>query len=274
MDDQLRDLPLIDYHVHLEGEITLDRALELSAERGVAFGVVEHGGKGQALHDDATLLRYVEALEGRAEHAGMQAEGLDWMECFSADAVARLDYVLTDALTFPAADGQVVRLWRADAQVGEAHEFMERYLNFHLEILRVEPIDILANPTFLPACLAERYEELWTDERMTRLIEASVEAGVALEINSRYSVPSSRFIGLAVEAGATFAFGSNYHLISAGAARRDIPVAGPDGSGPAGQPREGVGVLEYCVEMAREHKLAEGDLFVPRPPGCKPIQVR
>jgi len=242
-------VPLVDYHVHLEGDITVERALELSAERGVAFGLVEHGGVGQALRDDASLAAYVQRLEGCAGYTGMQAEGLDWMACFSPDVVARLDYVLTDALTYPATHGEVIRLWEADAEVGEAEAFMGRYLDFHLEILRVEPIDILANPTFLPAGLENRYDELWSPQRMERVIEASVEAGVALEINSRYSVPNSRFIRLAKEAGATFAFGSNYHS-------------------------DDVGRLEYCVEMAREHELEAGDLFVPKPAGCKPIQVR
>jgi len=268
------DLPMVDYHVHLEGEITLERALALSAERGVRFGLVEHGGRGQALHDDASLLEYIRRLEGQAALIGMQAEGLDWMGCFSTAAVARLDYVLTDALTFPAADGRLVRLWEPDAEVGEVEAFMDRYVDFHLQILETEPIDILANPTFLPAVLAQRYGELWTPARMDRLIEACVEAGVAIEINSRYSVPSSPFIARAREAGATFAFGSNYHSISAGAARRDIPAAGPDGRGPAGQLREAVGQLDYCVEMARQHGLEAGDLFVPRPAGCKPIEVR
>ena len=246
---QAGQLPLVDYHVHLEGGITLERALELSARRGVTFGLVEHGGKGQALRDDTSLTAYIEDLQGRAAYTGMQAEGLDWMQCFTAGAAARLDYVLTDALTFPAADGRVVRLWEPDAEVGEAQAFMDRYLDFHLQILATEPIDILANPTFLPASLAQRYDELWTPARMERLIEGCVEVGVAVEINSRYCVPSSRFIGLAKEAGAIFAFGSNFHS-------------------------DDVGRLEYCVQMAEEHGLEAGDLFVPRPAGCKPIQVR
>ncbi|MFC1527023.1 hypothetical protein ACFL6X_09475 [Candidatus Latescibacterota bacterium] len=239
------NLPQVDYHVHLEGDITLDRALELSAERGVAFGLVEHGGKGQALSDDASLGAYVERLTGRAEHIGMQAEGLDWMECFSTAAVARLDYVLTDALTFPGPDGELIQLWRPEAQVGEAEAFMDRYVDFHLQILATEPIDILANPTFLPRCLTGRYGELWTVERMEGLIEAAVGAGVALEINSRYCVPRAPFIARSKAAGATFAFGSNYHS-------------------------DEVGKLDYCLRMAREHDLQPVDLFAPRPPGQKP----
>ena len=50
------DFPLVDFHVHLEGDITLERAVQLSKERGVQFGIVEHGGRGETIGDDVALL--------------------------------------------------------------------------------------------------------------------------------------------------------------------------------------------------------------------------
>jgi hypothetical protein len=41
----------------------------------------------------------------------VHAEWTDWMTCFSPAALVRLDYVLTDAMTFPRKDGTRVRLW-------------------------------------------------------------------------------------------------------------------------------------------------------------------
>lgn len=35
------DFPLIDFHVHLEKEITLEKAVQLSNKRGVKFGIAE-----------------------------------------------------------------------------------------------------------------------------------------------------------------------------------------------------------------------------------------
>ena len=55
------------------------------------LGVVEHGGRGQAIHDDETLARYVESLAAYPVYKGMQAEGLDWAECFTDAARARRD---------------------------------------------------------------------------------------------------------------------------------------------------------------------------------------
>jgi histidinol phosphatase-like PHP family hydrolase len=243
------DFPLVDLHAHLEGELSLERALEIAQARGVTLGVVEHGGRGQALHDTASLQSYIESLEGSPVYTGMQAEGLDWTSCFTVEAVARLDFVLSDALTFPERDGTRVRLWEPHVRIDDAQDFMERYVDFYVEVMAREPIDILANPTFLPACIEDRYDALWTPTRMGRVIEAAVRYGVAIEINARYRIPSPAFLRLAREAGVRFSFGSNHH-------------------------GEAIGRLEYCLEMADELGLTTQDVFTPQPPGLKPIQTR
>ncbi len=257
------ELPLVDYHVHLDERITLEKALEISARRGVRFGIVEHAGRAELgyrgmLTSDEDLRRYLDKLAGKPVYRGIQAEGLDWMDCFSAALIAELDYVLTDALTVPqrvmvgprAGDAPWVKLWTPAAkEIEDPQGFMDRYTDFHVEIMRRQPIDILTNPTFLPAALEKDYASLWTRERMEKIIEAAVRCGVAVEINSRYCLPSADFLELARKAGARFAFGSNIH--------------GPD-----------VGRLDYSVQMARRLGLTARDLFTPAPPGEKPIQRR
>ena len=76
-------------------------------------------------------------------------------------------------------------------------------------ILENEPIDIYVNPTFLPGVIAERYDELWTEARMDRVIKAAVKNGVAIEINAGRRIPSPTFLKRAKRAGATFSFGTN-----------------------------------------------------------------
>jgi histidinol phosphatase-like PHP family hydrolase len=248
------DLPLVDYHVHLDETVTLERALELSRERGVKFGIVEHAGTKEnryagLLSSDADLLSYLARLEAKPVYRGIQAEGLDWMTCFSPRLVARLDYTLSDALTFPEQNGVRVELWRPWVTIDDSEDFMERYTAFHIEVLEREPIDILANPSFLPACIDKLYDSLWTTERIERVVNAAVRNGVAIEINSRYALPRRRFLRVAREKGARFSFGSNIH--------------GP-----------GVGMLDYCLEAARELGLTRGDLFTPAAAGSKPIERR
>ncbi len=256
------DLPVVDYHVHLDEHITLEKALEISRRRGVRFGIVEHAGKpelgyrGMLCHD-ADLRRWLEKLADKPVYRGIQAEGLDWMECFSPTLVAELDYVLQDALTVPqrvlrgaGGDEPLIKLWTGAAKnIEDPEGFMERYVDFHVELMRRAPIDILANPTFLPSALEKDYDTLWTRERMERIIEAAARYGVAIEINARYRIPKEPFLRMAQRAGLKFSFGSNIH--------------GPE-----------VGRLDYCIEAARRLGLTRRDLFVPAPRGQKPIERR
>jgi len=232
------DFPLVDLHAHLEGDLSLERAVQLAQERDVKLGIVEHGGRGQEIGDDDALMRYVESLEAYPVHKGMQAEGLDWMVCFSKEAISRLDYILSDALTFPEKGGRLVQLWQPQVRIENAQDFMDRYVDFNVLVITSEPIDILANPTFLPACIADRYDELWPRERMEKVIEAAIQHDVAIEINSRYNIPSAAFVRMARVAGVRFSFGSNQH-------------------------GEDVGKLEYCLRMAKECELTRQDMFVP-----------
>ena len=229
--------PPMDLHVHLEG-FSLERALELSRERGVTFGIVEHGGPGQTVGDDEALRRYVRSLDPHPVRKGLQAEGLDWMTCFSKEALPQLDYVLSDALTFPEKDGRTAQLWRPEqVEIADKQDFMDRYVDFNVRVIS-SGIHIMASPTFLPDRLVAEYDVLWTRERMTMVIDAAVQHGVAIEISARYDIPSAAFIRMAKEANARFSFGTNSH-------------------------GENAGKLDYCLRMAEECGLTRGDMFLP-----------
>jgi hypothetical protein len=232
------DFPLADLHAHVGAELPLACVVQVARENGVKLGVVEHGGRGQKISDDETLHQYVESLEAYPVYKGLQAEGLDWDACFSTAAITQLDYVLSDALTFPERDGSLVRLWRPEVRIEDAESFMDRYVDFTEQVLGSTSIDIIANFTFLPACIADQYDVLWTRERMEMVVCAAVEHGVAIEINDRYRIPSPLCVTLACDAGARFCFGSNQH-------------------------GDGIGRLDYPVRIAQECGLEEKDMFVP-----------
>jgi len=233
-------VPLLDLHVHVEEGLSLHRALQLAQERGVRFGIVEHGGHGQPIADDEALTRYVQSLQAHPVFKGIQAEGLDWMECFTEPCIASLDFVLSDALTLPEKDGRRVRIWEPQVTVDDKQDFMERYVDFNVQVISSEPINVLGNPTFLPDCIVGEYDALWTPRRMRRVIEAALKHGVAIELNARYRIPSVAFVRMAKEAGVRFSFGSNEH-------------------------GEKVGILDHCLAMTRECALTPEDIFVPVP---------
>ena len=64
---------------------------------------------------------------------------------------------------------------------------MERYMRHNLRVL-AEPITILANPTYLPPAVEGMYDQLWTDARMRKVIQAAVDNNVALEINAQQRI--------------------------------------------------------------------------------------
>jgi hypothetical protein len=246
------ELPRVDYHVHLDNS-SIDQVLPLAAERGVTFGVVEHAGTKAnvypvVLATDAELIAFADNLRGKGVFKGVQAEWTDWAGCFSKAALARLDYVLTDAMTFPGRDGTRVKLWEPQApervDMTDPDRFMDRFVAWHVEILESQPIDLLANVSWLPAPLADAYDRHWTDARIEKVVAAAVKRGIALEISSSYKLPSLRFLRLAKAAGATFSFGSNGRY-----------------------PK--MGLLDYSLEMARALDLTPADLFTPPPGGCR-----
>ena len=250
---RVEGIPLVDYHVHRDGT-TLEKLLEISRRRGVKFGIVEHAGKKEndypiILTNDDELRSYVASLEGKPVHKGVQAEYLDWASCFSKEAVAELDYVLSDAMTIRGRDGRRIKMWSPAFEVGDPQEFMDRYVDFHLEVMAFEPIDILANTTWLPKAVEKEYDTLWTPRRFQKIVDAAIRHSVAIEINSQYLVPRLPLLRIAKEAGVKFSFGSN--------------IRGPN-----------VGKLDYCVEMIKALGLKPADMFHPAPTGKKPVRVR
>lgn len=244
------NFPLVNLHVHLKGGLTLPEALDVSRKTGVNFGIAVNCGLGFSVTNDAGIEAFLKTMAGQPVFVGMQAEGREWVRLFSPEAIAKFDYVFSDAMTFTDEAGKRTRLWiKEEVEVRDKQVFMNTLVERILGILNREPIDIYVNPTFLPDCIAREYDTLWTPERMRQVVDAAVKNGVAIEINARYRLPSPAFIKMAKRAGAKFTFGTN---------NGDRVVGG----------------LDYCLEMTRECGLTWQDMFLPKPDGQKPIQTR
>lgn len=246
--------PVVDFHAHPADDVPLEEQVRLAGERGVKLGIPEHAGPAKyeyrhLITTDEELRRWIAKLDPYPVYKGIQAEGLEWPSCFSKEVVALLDYVLSDALTLPEKRGGFTKIWLPGLRIPDKQAWMDRYTEFHEEVMAREPIDILANPLFLPRIIGEEFEALWTEQRMRRIVDAAVRYHVAIEINARYQLPGEKFLRMAKAAGARFSFGSN---------------------------RQGrdVGTIEYCVEMARKLELTPEQIFTPAPRGRKPIETR
>jgi hypothetical protein len=242
--------PLVDYHVHLKGGLTIEQALANSRRVGINYGVAINCGLGFPVHSDDSVHAYLESMKDQPCYVALQGEGREWMTLTSPESIARFDYCFTDAMTFTDDKGKRMRIWIAEeiGEIADKQAFMEMLVK-RIEGVMREPIDIYANATYLPDQIAAEYDALWTPERMRKVIDAAVANDVAIEINNRYKIPSARFIKAAKAAGAKFSFGTN-------------------------NADANLGRLEYPIRMVKECGLGWKDIFVPKPAGQKPIQVK
>jgi len=244
------NFPVIDFHVHVKGGLSLQEALTKSHRVGIQYGVAPNCGVGFPITTDQGIYDFVAGMKGQPVFLGMQAEGREWVTMFSKEAISRFDYVFSDALTFTDDQGRRTQLWKPETvHIKNEQDFMEMYVDRILSVLNNEPIDIFVNPTFLPEEIRKDYDRLWTGDRMDRVINAAVKNGVAIEINDRYTIPSARFIKRAKQAGVTFSLGTN-------------------------NADANYGNLDYSIRMIQECGLTAADMFMPKPDGRKPIQVK
>jgi len=235
-------VPKIDFHIHLRGGMTVEKAIARQEATGIKSGVLKNIGKGWPIETDEQLREFLDSVRGRPVFVGLQVNDRDWHKKHSPELLARLDYALGDTMIMPMPDddGPPVKLWMADRYtIDDAEAWMERYVRHNLRVLS-EPITILANPTWLPPAVKDRYDELWTDERMRTVIRAAIDNGVALEINAKSGLPHDRFIRMAKKMGAKFTFGSNNF--------DDKPID-----------------MTRCLEAIERCGLTKDDMYVPAP---------
>jgi hypothetical protein len=125
-----------DYHVHLSGALTIEKAVALAHTRGVKFGIVEHPEPGYKIVNDAALRQYLDLLKNYPVYRGLQPVYPDWAKALSKELLGQLDYILMDALTLPEKNGGWLRIWRSDTTVADKQAFMARYVDFNLHGLR------------------------------------------------------------------------------------------------------------------------------------------
>jgi hypothetical protein len=233
-----KNFPLIDFHVHIKGGLTMDEALAISREKGINCGIAANCGLHFPVTNNRELNEYMNSIQNEPIFRCMQAEGREWMTLFSPDTAARFDYIFTDAMTWTNSNGKRLRLWiKEETEVGDPEKFMDELVGKIEQILQ-EPIDIYVNSTFIPEEIQPRYNELWTEERMDRVIQALVKNNVAFEINSRYKIPTIAFIKKAKAAGVKFTFGTN------NTGRDDLDYT-------------------YCFKVLNEVGLTPADMWMP-----------
>ncbi len=240
------DIPIIDFHVHLRGGLSVEKALGRQAVTGVNVGVLDNLGVGWPIETDEQLRKLLDSVQGRPALVGLQVNDRDWMTKHSKELLDRLDYVLADTMIMPMPtdDSKPVKLWISEGYtIDDPEAWMERYMRHNLRVL-AEPITILANPTYLPKPVEHLYDQLWTDQRMETIIDAAIKNNVALEINAG-GLPHDRFIRIAKAKGAKFSLGTNNF--------DDKPID-----------------MTRCFDVIDLFQLQKADMYAPEPRRSRP----
>ncbi|MCF8226082.1 MAG: DUF1080 domain-containing protein [Bacteroidales bacterium] len=235
----MRNIPVADFHVHEKGDLTMPLLIERSAKLGINYGIAANCGLKFPIQTDEELEAYLHSIQGLPIFKAMQAEGREWVDMFSPELVNEFDYAFTDAMTWTNRKDKRMRLWiPEETEIGDPGDFMEQLVS-QIEKVVTEPIAIYVNPTYLPVEIEDMYDELWTNERIDRVVGALKKNNVALEINSRLKLPGSRVIAKAKEAGVKFAMGTN------------------------NTNSENLGNLDWSIEMLEKHDLGPEHMFLP-----------
>jgi histidinol phosphatase-like PHP family hydrolase len=210
------NFPLIDYHVHLTEQFTIEMAVKLSGALNVKFGIVDHPGPHTGIQSDDDLKRYIEKLRKYPVYIGLQPMHRNWSDGFSKAALDQLDFVLMDADTVPIGNGAYLEIWRHNNYIADIPTFMQQYMDHIEHILKYEPITIFARPTYLPVNFGRYYDALWTADRVQKIIQLAKARNIAFEISTPMHVPKKEIISEAKNAGLKFTFGTNARNFDAG----------------------------------------------------------
>jgi len=205
-----RGIELTDWHIHIRGGMTPDSAILREKLCGIRSTALENFGREWPISNNVALAAFiVDCKKVKGLPVGLQVNDRDWYQQIDPKLYEQLDFILADTMIMGVtAEGKPRRLWLENVKIDDADAWMEEYMAHNLRILG-EPISILANPTYLPPCIADQYDRLWTEERMRQVIAKAIERGIALEIQAESAFPKPAFIRLAKQMGAKFSFGTN-----------------------------------------------------------------
>ncbi len=211
---QTRGIVFTDYHIHIRGGMTPEKAIDRQQHSGIRSAVLENYGREWPLSDNAKLAAFIATCKQAAPTGislpiGIQVNDRDWYQTIDPALLKKLDFILADTMIMGVTkEGSPQRLWLPEVNIQDAKIWMQTYLSHNLRILD-EPISILANPTYLPPCISNRYDELWSETNMRQIIEKAVKNNIALEIQAGSPYPNPAFLKLAKAMGAKFSFGTN-----------------------------------------------------------------
>ncbi|HJU89382.1 MAG TPA: hypothetical protein VJ672_08320 [Gemmatimonadaceae bacterium] len=242
----------IDCHAHTtfsDGQLTVAELVEIVRARGVRPSVADHlsGDVRNSVKTVEQVRAYLDELEMYDVARGGEFCWHDrlWRE-LPDELAARFTHRIGSLHAVYLPSGTTTHLFSRKLPDGMTPD---TYMDIHLDNLerlaREMPVDILAHPTLMPLPYRRvPLEELWTEEREERAVDALADAGIAFEISSRYR-PHERFVRRAHQRGVKLALGSDGHTA------------------------EQVGNIAFSLWMAKNVGVSDHELYDPTVHGSR-----
>jgi len=241
----------VDCHAHTifsDGALTIEQVVERAASLNVVPSVADH-----ISHDVARAVDSVEAaqayLTALEEHDVLRGGEFCWHDSLwrelPEDLVARFTHRLGSLHAIRLSNGDLVHAFSKRQPAISVDDYMWAHLESLETLAREMPVDILAHPTLVTLPFRQRpIDELWTEEREERIVDALFDAGIAFEISNRYP-PHERLVKRAIDRGVRISLGSDGHTA------------------------EQVADLAAPLAMARRLGAREHDIYDPRRHGSR-----
>lgn len=207
-----------DCHAHStfsDGALSIEQVVERAAALGVRPSVSDHISRDVSRTIDSVggVRRYLDALEQAPVLRGGEFCYHDnlWREV-PDDLVRRFTHRLGSLHAVRLRTGTLVHVFsRHDADGLDPQTYMDDHIAWLESFAKEMPVDILSHPTLIATPFRKLpAEELWTEEREERVVNALFAANIAFEISNRYT-PPERLVKRAVDRGVRISLGSDGH---------------------------------------------------------------
>jgi len=243
--------PPVDCHAHTifsDGALTIEQVVERAASLNVVPSVADHISRdvARAVASVDAARSYLTALE---EHDVLRGGEFCWHDSLwrelPDDLVARFTHRLGSLHAIRLSNGELVHAFSRRVPPISLDDYMWAHLESLETLAREMPVDRLAHPTLVTLPARRRpIDELWTEEREERIVDALFAAGIAFEISNRYP-PHERLVKRAIDRGVRISLGSDGHT-----AEQVADIAAP-------------------LAMARRLGAREKDIYDPRRHGSR-----
>lgn len=190
-----------------DGNQSVRDVLEATREQGIhTVAITEHVRRDTDWFDE-----FVTDVRAESEHfpditvlVGCEAKALDTAGDLdvTSELAGQCDIVLGSVHRFPDGKGGLLEFGALSAA-----ELAEREVELAIGLLRAAPIDVLAHP----GGMYQRRHGEFPAGGMRRIIEASLDRGIAVELNSSYHPDLSSMIALCRELDPFVSIGSDAH---------------------------------------------------------------